>query len=107
MMDRGEYKVEFAPIPWQTPMRGLRYKACRRGEKQLRLVEYAAEMEPHWCEKGHYGYILAGTIEIEFVTGRQTFKAGEGVFIPSGVLNRHRARVVSDSVTALFVEISE
>ena len=104
MMDRGEYKVEFAPIPWQTPMRGLRYKAYRRGEKQLRLVEYAAEMEPHWCDKGHIGYILEGRFEIAFDGGPVTFEPGDGVFIPAGREHRHKARCLTPTVVAIFVE---
>ena len=55
-----QYKVDFESMPWETPIAGLRYKAERRGGRQLRVVEYTREMEPHWCDKGHIGCVLTG-----------------------------------------------
>jgi hypothetical protein len=49
------YRVDFEAVSWEVPMPGMRFKACRHGDTQLRLVEYTPEMEPHWCEKGHIG----------------------------------------------------
>jgi quercetin dioxygenase-like cupin family protein len=104
MTQRPEYKVEFSPLAWQTPMPGLRYKAYRQGGKQLRLVEYAAEMEPHWCEKGHVGYILEGRFEIKFDDRAEVFGPGDGVFIPPGREHRHMGRSLTPVVVAVFVE---
>jgi len=70
----------------------------------LRLVEYATDMQPHWCEKGHIGYLLEGTLEIRFESGALVFNAGDGIFIPAGKDHRHTARPVSDLVRAVFVE---
>jgi uncharacterized cupin superfamily protein len=70
----------------------------------LRLVEYAYEMEPHWCDRGHLGYLIEGRFEIEFANGLWVFQAGDGVTIPNGHENRHRARVLTDVVRAVFVE---
>ena len=42
--------------------------------------------------------------EIEFEHEMLVFEAGDGVFIPDGPEHKHRARVLSDTVTALFVE---
>jgi ethanolamine utilization protein EutQ (cupin superfamily) len=61
-------------------------------------------MEPHWCDRGHLGYILEGRLEIEFAEGRCVFDAGDGVVIPGGAGSRHRARVLTDAVRAVFVE---
>ena len=61
-------------------------------------------MAPHWCSVGHVGLILEGHFEIEFDSGTQVFEAGDGVVIPQGKTHRHRARVVSDVVRAIFVE---
>ena len=99
-----QYKVEFESIPWETPMAGLRFKAKRQGGRQLRLVEYTKEMEPHWCEKGHIGYVLDGQFEIKFERGVAIFNAGDGVFIPSGPEHKHMGKVLSDAVRAVFVE---
>jgi hypothetical protein len=41
-------------------------EADRSGSKQLRLVEFSSEfVEPHWCEKGHIGLVLSGTLEVD------------------------------------------
>lgn len=98
------YRIDFCALGWEAPMEGLRFQAVRRDRKQLRLVEYTEAMEPHWCEKGHIGSILAGTFEIEFPNCTLVFEAGDGVFIPPGPEHRHRARVLAGPVRALFVE---
>ena len=99
-----QYKVAFDNLPWELSMKGLRYKAYRHNNKQLRLIEYTKEMPLHWCEKGHYGYILDGTFEIEYQNEKIIYQTGDGVFIPEGEKHKHRAKVVSDLVKVLFVE---
>jgi hypothetical protein len=98
------YKVDFGAIPWETPMTGVRCKVFRDGRRQLRLVEYGKDMPPHWCAKGHAGYLLEGTFEIRFASGVLVFNAGDGIFIPAGDEHKHSARVLSDLVRAVFVE---
>ena len=66
--------------------------------------QYYREMEPHWCDRGHVGMILEGTLEIEFRDGKLTFSRGDGVFIPEGAEHSHRAVVVSEVVRAVFIE---
>ena len=61
-------------------------------------------MPPHWCEKGHYGLVLDGEIEIEFQNEKIIYKAGDGVFIPDGEEHKHKGRVLKGSVQAKFVE---
>jgi hypothetical protein len=63
-------------------------------------------MEPHWCDRGHLGYILEGRFEIEFAEGTYVFEARDGVIIPSGATSRHRARVLTVVVRAVFVKDS-
>lgn len=82
----------------------MRHKAFTEGGKRVRLVEYTPTMPVHWCEKGHYGLILEGEMEIEFDHGMLLFKQGDGVFIPDGAAHRHRARVLTDVVRVIFVE---
>ena len=96
--------VNFDDIPWESPMAGLRFRAWREEGRQIRLVEYTEEMEPHWCDKGHWGMVLEGTLEIEFPAERRAFRSGHGVCIPAGQEHRHRARVLSGPVRALFIE---
>ena len=82
MTQRPEYKVEFSPLAWQMPMPGLRYKAYRQGGRQLRLVEYAAEMEPHWCERATSATFWRAGSKIKFDDRAEVFGPGDGVFIP-------------------------
>jgi hypothetical protein len=98
------YRVDFEKMDWESPMPGVRHRARGDRSKRLRLVEYSQAMEPHWCERGHTGVILAGTFEIEFKDGTQLFHSGDGVFIPAGRSHRHRARCLTAVVRAVFVE---
>ncbi|MBM4159659.1 MAG: cupin domain-containing protein [Ignavibacteria bacterium] len=98
------HRVDFNEILWESPMKGLRFKALRQSGRQLRLVEYTPEMEPHWCEKGHIGYVLTGQFEIRFPGDVQIFKEGDGVFIPAGPEHKHMGRALTDVVRAVFVE---
>jgi mannose-6-phosphate isomerase-like protein (cupin superfamily) len=99
-----KYLIDFDSVPWESPMAGLRFKAVSDGGRRLRLVEYGEDLEPHWCERDHVGSILEGTFEIEFPEETLVFESGDGVFIPCGREHRHRARVRSGPVRALFVE---
>jgi quercetin dioxygenase-like cupin family protein len=99
-----QYVVDFESIPWEAPMAGLRFKADRRGARQLRLVEYTPDMEPHWCEKGHIGYLLDGRFEIRFDDDVFTFSPGDGIFIPPGKEHRHMGKALTERVRAVFVE---
>jgi mannose-6-phosphate isomerase-like protein (cupin superfamily) len=98
------YKISFDSLPWESPLKGLRHKVMTQGRRQLRLVEYNREMSPHWCEKGHIGYVLEGQMEITFEKGVFVFNPGDGVFIPPGRDHRHMGRALSDVVRVIFVE---
>lgn len=99
-----EYKVDFGAIPWESLMAGVRQKVHRIDNRQLRLVEYSKKMPPHWCEKGHIGYVLEGQIRIKFEYQVQTYSCGDGIYIPDGREHRHSAQVLTDTVTVIFVE---
>jgi ethanolamine utilization protein EutQ (cupin superfamily) len=79
-----EYKVDFDKLEWKRPIEGVKSKVIQYGNKQMRLIEYSKKMPPHWCEKGHYGLILDGELEIEFPHQTIIYKSGDGVFIPDG-----------------------
>jgi ethanolamine utilization protein EutQ (cupin superfamily) len=98
------YKIDFEALDWERPMKGVRSRAIQHEGRQLRLVEYTEEMEPHWCERGHWGFILEGYFEIKFEGETVLFAPGEGVFIPSGEGHKHMASVLSGPVRAIFVE---
>ena len=98
------YKVDFNIIPWESPSEGLRQKIHKIGGQQLRVVEYSKNLLPHWCEKGHIGYVLEGQMEIKFENDVQRYSPGDGIFIPAGPEHKHMARVLTDKVIVILVE---
>ena len=99
-----QYRIDFDSRAWESPMKGLRFKAITHEGKQLRLVEYTKEMPPHWCEKGHIGYVLEGRFEITYKAGVEIYSPGDGVFIPPGAKHKHMGKALSDVVRIIFVE---
>ena len=97
-LDQEKFEVQITP----TNPTGVRGSAGPAGAPDE--AEYAPEMEPHWCDRGHYGCILSGEFEIRFAERVLVFRAGNGVHIPSGAEHRHMARALSPVVRALFVE---
>jgi quercetin dioxygenase-like cupin family protein len=99
------FKVDFEALEWQHLLPGARAKVHRDGSKQLRLVEFTAEfVEPDWCEKGHIGFVLSGTLEIDFRDQVILYPDGSGILIPPGPLSAHKARSVTPVVRLLLVE---
>ncbi len=98
------YKIDFESLPWETPIQGLRHRAIEQDGKLLRLAEFTRDMEPHWCEKGHWGYIIEGRMEISFENEAHIYNSGDGVFIPPGGKHKHKAKILTDIVRAVFVE---
>jgi len=100
-----EVKIKFSELPWEAPGPGVRYKAFTRDGKKLRLVEFTNEfIEEDWCENGHIGYVLEGTLEVSFPERKVRFSAGNGVFILGGDLEKHKATVIGERVRLILVE---
>jgi hypothetical protein len=60
-------RIPFAELPWQTSASGVRFKVQRLGVRQFRLLEFTHELDhPRWCETGHVGFVLEGTMEVAF-----------------------------------------
>lgn len=98
------YKLEFDQLDWQSPVAGVRHKFIEQDNVRVRLVEYSPEMPPHWCEKGHYGYLIEGLLEIEYLDSTVTYKPGDAILIPDGPEHKHRGRVLSERALVFFVE---
>ena len=97
-------KIDFDELEWKTPIEGVRERSLVQNNLKMRIVEYGQSMPPHWCEKGHYGLVLEGEMEIEYDTERILYRKGDGVFIPDGNRDRHRARVLTEKALVFFVE---
>ena len=99
-----QYKAEFDKLDWDSPLEGVRHKFIDQNNLRIRLVEYSKEMTPHWCEKGHYGYLIEGQLEIEYENGKIVYKPGDGIFIPDGSDHRHRGKALTERVLVFFIE---
>jgi quercetin dioxygenase-like cupin family protein len=70
----------------------------------VRLLELLAGFqEQDWCKRGHTGYVIGGTLKIEFADGRQqTYGEGEPLLISRGEM--HKASVDSGKVRLFLVD---
>jgi quercetin dioxygenase-like cupin family protein len=100
-----QYRIDFQTTAWDSPAPGIRSKVYKHQGCQLRLVEFSKKfIESDWCLKGHIGYMLEGQMEIDFNGNAEVFSAGDGLFIPPGEENRHRARILTEVVKIILVE---
>jgi len=59
-------------------------------------------VEQVWCEKGHYGYMLEGSMSMVLEEGEViTFKTGDGMAIPKGT--KHKAVIASGEKAVLML----
>lgn len=97
--------VNFDSIEWQNNAPGARSKVYQQDGKQIRLVEFTDMfVEPDWCEKGHVGYVLEGTLEVDFKGRVAVYYQGSGIFIPAGVSTAHKGRSITPIVRLVLVE---
>jgi quercetin dioxygenase-like cupin family protein len=99
-----QYKIDFYKLEWESPIEGVKHKYIDQNNLRLHLVEYSKEMPPHWCDKGHYGYLIHGQMEIEYENSKIIYKPSDGIFIPDGPDHKHRGRVLSEKALVFFVE---
>jgi hypothetical protein len=100
-----ECKVDFNSLSWQSPTKGVRFKAFLHGNRRLRLVEFSDEfVELEWCMKGHIGYVLEGEGEIDFSGQIVKYSSGDGVFIQAGLEHKHKLKVLSKTIQMVLVE---
>lgn len=98
-------RIDFDALPWQSTLPGARFKAHREGARQIRLVEFTTEfVEPDWCEKGHVGLVLEGTLEVDFGDRVVDYPQGSVIFIAPGSASAHKARALTPVVRLFLVE---
>jgi quercetin dioxygenase-like cupin family protein len=104
-MDPNDCIVRFDAMNWTSPAAHVRQKAHVLEKQQIRIVEFGRDMEhPEWCLRGHFGYVLEGTLEIEFDNGTIQLNPGDGMIIPSGERYRHRPKSLSVRALLLLCE---
>lgn len=93
----------FADVAWQDFGELARQKVIDNGEKRVRLLElHAGFYEQEWCERGHTGYVVAGTVEVEFGDEVQSFSQGDALLISRG--HPHKARTTTGPATLFLVD---
>jgi hypothetical protein len=99
------FKIDFDSMEWQDGRPGVRHKVYCEGSRRIRLVEFAtSEGDPHWCDLGHIGLVLAGGLTIDVNGTVLSFSAGDGLFIPPGAANAHRGVVITPGTRLVLVE---
>ncbi len=99
-----DYLIDFKNMDWETPATGVRYKAYIRNNHKIRLAEFTEEfIEADWCTIGHTGYIIEGSISIEFNGTMVNFRAGDGLFIPEGEEHKHKAKVTKGEKAVIIL----
>ena len=100
-----KYIIDFASMAWEKPTPGVLEKAVVQSGKKLRLVEFTKDfVEPDWCRKGHFGYVLEGELEIDFNGISIKAKKGDGIMIPAEEKAKHKAKILSPSAKLVLVE---
>ena len=98
-------RIGFEAMEWQQVRDGVRQKAYCEGSRQLRLVEFGEfSDEVWWCDLGHIGYVLKGSLQIDFDGKVLSFTTGDGLFIPAGATTRHRGMNIEPGTVLLMVE---
>jgi hypothetical protein len=98
-------RIPFADLPWSTVAPGAREKSVVAGSATLRLLELNADFsEDDWCLHAHHGLVIVGELEIDFGGSATVYHQGDGIHIPSGLVNRHRATPLTDMVLLFLVE---
>jgi hypothetical protein len=62
-MTSSPLKIAFHEIPWEEVAPHARQKSMSSGDTLFRLLEFSPGfIEPEWCEKGHRGFVVSGTL---------------------------------------------
>ena len=92
-----KYLINFKDQDWKSYGVGFRSNEYVNGKQRVRLVEFSnGFVEPDWCIKGHVGYVLEGSCSIDLNGTILLFTKGDGLFIPEGKENMHKAIVKPD-----------
>jgi hypothetical protein len=85
-------KVRFDVFDWNTLTQSTSageagtasYRAVEIGDARIRMARYSSGyLSDHWCEQGHFGYVLEGEVALELKDGSSyTLVTGMSFQIP-------------------------
>ena len=97
--------IRFDDLPWQTIDPFARQKTIDKGDRVIRLLEFQPGFEEaEFCTKGHIGFVVNGSMQIQFADRIESFRKGDAIYIEAGEEGRHKAVVSAEPVTLLLVE---
>ncbi len=78
-----ENPIPFNELAWTEPHKGVREKSYSSKGQKIRLVEFHDDfIEEDWCIKNHIGYVLSGTMKIDFKDSELiSYSKGDGLII--------------------------
>lgn len=96
-------RIDFANIPWAiTP--GVKVKAYEGQAYKIRIIEFNEDfVEEDWCQNGHYGYVLDGEMNIDFNGDIIHYRKGDGLYIPAGSEDKHKAIIAKGKFVRLLL----
>lgn len=96
------YKIAFKNMPWEHAGIGVKQKVFQLKDQQIRLVRFEDNfIEKEWCTNGHVGFIVEGTMKIDFNGKIISYEKGDGLWIEKGAKHKHKAIIEEGK----FVEI--
>lgn len=100
--------LSFNEVQWSEDAPGIGARELAVNGARWAIVAYEEGVRrEEWCEDGHRGYVIAGSIEYEFDDGREPLQASEGeaFYLPVARLGQgaHRGRNLSSGSTSLFL----
>lgn len=75
--------IPFEQLEWSEPHPGVQEKSYSKNGQKIRLVEFHDDfVEEDWCTKNHTGYVLSGTMKIDFKDAELiSYSKGDGLMI--------------------------
>ena len=102
-MPTSPHLIAFDAMNWSSPTAGVREKRYKNAGQIIRLVEFSdGFIERDWCTKGHIGYVLEGSLTIDFNGKLVRYQKGSGIWIEEGVQNKHKA-ILHEGEKALLI----
>ncbi len=105
-----ELVCSFDDIEWNITRPGIREKKIVIGSKTLRLLEITDKLDhPDWCEKGHVGYVVEGSLILNIDGSEKPLYRSDVFVVESDELTHRHIPVVKPGggVTLLLVEENE
>lgn len=86
-----ENQIHFEEMVWENSKEGVYQKVYSNGEKRMRHLKFVdGFVEEEWCLTGHVGYVLSGTMKVDFNGSIKKYHRGDGLWITAGESSKHK-----------------